>query len=87
MIVWLASYPKSGNTYLRSLLSAYIFSKDGVKNEAKKFEIPFLGEIPIDKRLREQSDEGKPSCIDDPNNAISKKYITIAENLNKSLNY
>tara|TARA_B100000575_G_scaffold53901_1_gene40437 strand:+ start:1740 stop:2774 length:1035 start_codon:yes stop_codon:yes gene_type:complete len=65
----------------------YIFSKDGVKNEAEKFEIPFLGEIPIDKRLREQSDEGKPSCIDDPDNAISKKYITIAENLNKSLNY
>ena len=29
MIVWLASYPKSGNTLLRSLLSSYIFSKDG----------------------------------------------------------
>ena len=28
MIVWLASYPKSGNTFLRSLLSSYIFSKD-----------------------------------------------------------
>ena len=32
MIVWLSSYPKSGNTYLRSLLSAYIFSKDGIFN-------------------------------------------------------
>ena len=29
MIVWLASYPKSGNTFVRSLLSSYIFSKDG----------------------------------------------------------
>mgnify|MGYP001443956068 CR=1 FL=1 len=29
MIVWLASYPKSGNTLVRSLLSSYIFSKDG----------------------------------------------------------
>lgn len=29
MIVWLASYPKSGNTMVRSLLSSYIFSKDG----------------------------------------------------------
>ena len=29
MIIWLASYPKSGNTYVRSLLSSYIFSKDG----------------------------------------------------------
>ena len=32
MIVWLASYPKSGNTFVRSLLSSYIFSKDGVFN-------------------------------------------------------
>ncbi len=32
MIVWLSSYPKSGNTYLRSLLSAYIFSDDGIFN-------------------------------------------------------
>ena len=29
MIVWLASYPKSGNTLLRSMLSAYFFSEDG----------------------------------------------------------
>jgi hypothetical protein len=30
MIIWLASYPKSGNTLLRSMLSAYLFSKDGI---------------------------------------------------------
>ena len=29
MIIWLASYPKSGNTWLRSLLSAYYYSKNG----------------------------------------------------------
>ena len=29
MIIWLASYPKSGNTWVRSLLSAYYYSKDG----------------------------------------------------------
>ena len=29
MIIWLASYPKSGNTLVRSLLASYIFSKDG----------------------------------------------------------
>ena len=29
MIIWLASYPKSGNTFNRSLLSSYICSKDG----------------------------------------------------------
>ena len=29
MIIWIASYPKSGNTWIRSLLSSYLFSKDG----------------------------------------------------------
>ena len=32
MIIWLASYPKSGNTLVRSMLSAYFFSKDGNYN-------------------------------------------------------
>ena len=29
MIIWLASYPKSGNTLVRSMLTSYLFSKDG----------------------------------------------------------
>ena len=32
MIIWIASYPKSGNTWIRSLLCAYLFSKDGKFN-------------------------------------------------------
>ena len=33
MIFWIASYPKSGNTWLRALISAYYYSKDGVFNQ------------------------------------------------------
>ena len=29
MIIWLASYPKSGNTFVRAFLSAYYFSENG----------------------------------------------------------
>jgi|TARA_Y100000389_G_scaffold198718_1_gene235736 hypothetical protein len=32
MIIWLASYPKSGNTWLRSMISALMYSKDGLFN-------------------------------------------------------
>ena len=32
MIIWLASYPKSGNTLLRSILSSYFYSEDGIFN-------------------------------------------------------
>ena len=42
MIVWLASYPKSGNTLLRSLLSAYFYSKDGIFNFQLLKNIPYF---------------------------------------------
>ena len=29
MIIWIASYPKSGNTWLRALLSSYFYSTNG----------------------------------------------------------
>ena len=32
MFIWLASYPKSGNTLVRSMLASYFFSKDGIYN-------------------------------------------------------
>ena len=39
MIIWIASYPKSGNTWIRSFLAAYYFCKDGI------FDIQNLGKI------------------------------------------
>ena len=39
MIIWLASYPKSGNTWVRSFLSAYYYSHDG------KFDFKLLEKI------------------------------------------
>ena len=30
MIIWIASYPKSGNTWLRSIISALVYSDDGI---------------------------------------------------------
>jgi len=30
MIIWIASYPKSGNTWIRSLLGAYLYSDNGM---------------------------------------------------------
>jgi hypothetical protein len=52
MIFWIASYPKSGNTYIRSFLSAYYFSDSGqfdfdlLKN-IKQFPNPEFFDGPI----------------------------------------
>ena len=32
MIIWIASYPKSGNTWIRSFLGTYLYSSDGQFN-------------------------------------------------------
>ena len=29
MILWIASYPKSGNTWIRALISTYLYSESG----------------------------------------------------------
>ena len=40
MIVWLASYPKSGNTWIRSIISALVYTENGI------FEFDQLNKIP-----------------------------------------
>tara|TARA_B100000795_G_C22715030_1_gene405123 strand:- start:2 stop:835 length:834 start_codon:yes stop_codon:yes gene_type:complete len=39
MIIWIASYPKSGNTWVRSLISSYYFSRN-------EFDFSYLKNIP-----------------------------------------
>ena len=39
MIIWVASYPKSGNTWVRSIISSLIYTKDGI------FDFPSIKKI------------------------------------------
>ena len=32
MIIWVASYPKSGNTWVRSIISSLVYTEDGIFN-------------------------------------------------------
>ncbi len=49
----------------------YLFGKDGGKNLADEFDIPFLGQIPIVQSIREGGDMGIPAMMGD--DAITKK--------------
>lgn len=49
----------------------YIFGKDGGKNLAEDFDIPFLGQIPIVESIREGGDIGIPAMVGD--DGITKK--------------
>lgn len=62
-----------------------IFSSGGAQKEAEKFQTTFLGEIPIDIKLRINSDEGRPICISEPESKIATTYLKIAETVNKNI--
>lgn len=49
----------------------YIFGKDGGKNLAEEFDIPFLGQIPLVQSIREGGDIGVPVMVSD--DSIAKK--------------
>ena len=57
MIFWIASYPKSGNTWLRALLSSYFYSEDGtfqqdlLKNIAQFPEKRHFSEFSYDAKI------------------------------------
>ena len=75
MILWLASYPKSGNTFLRSLLSTYFFSRDG------NFDFKFL------KKINQFPSNEVFNEIDININdkfEVSKNYIRAQEKINAS---
>jgi ATP-binding protein involved in chromosome partitioning len=52
----------------------YLFGKDGGKNLAEEFDIPFLGQIPIVQSIREGGDLGVPVMAGD--DEIVKKAFT-----------
>ena len=74
MFIWLASYPKSGNTLVRALLASYFFSKDGNFN----FEtIKNINQFP-------NSDLFEKIGIDIKNEKeVLKNYIKAQESINQ----
>jgi len=58
-----------------------IFSRGGARQAAERFQIPFLGEIPITQALRQGGDEGVPILIQYPKSPVSKSFLEIAAKL------
>jgi len=58
-----------------------IFSHGGARTEAERYEVEFLGEIPIDIAIRESSDSGHPIVISQPDGPHATAYRGIAQRL------
>ena len=74
MFVWLASYPKSGNTLVRSMLAPYFFSKDGVFNFDLIKNIKQFPSAPLFESLGFDIKNEKE---------LIKNYITTQESINQ----
>ncbi len=56
----------------------HIFGTGGAEKMCKDFNTEFLGALPLDIGIREQTDSGKPSVVSDPDGRIAEIYRTIA---------
>jgi len=74
MIFWIASYPKSGNTWLRSLLSSYYYSANGFFDQTL---LERIGQFPERKHFI--GFDYNPSIVTD----TSKFWISAQEKINE----
>lgn len=56
-----------------------IFSKGGGEDEAKRYQVPFLGSIPLDPSIVKASDSGTPTVKSDPESSVGKAFLGLAE--------
>src|SRR6202166_5151038 len=55
-----------------------IFGEGGAAKMCKDYNVPFLGGLPLDIRIREQADSGRPTVVADPDGKIAAEYKAIA---------
>ncbi|MDQ6950295.1 MAG: Mrp/NBP35 family ATP-binding protein [Mariprofundales bacterium] len=62
-----------------------LFSHDGARELAKKQNLPLLGGVPLDPRIRLLSDLGTPITVTDPDSPQAANYRAIAEAMMQQL--
>jgi ATP-binding protein involved in chromosome partitioning len=55
-----------------------IFGHGGAAQEARRIGVPFLGEVPLEMKIRETSDAGLPVVATEPNGPHAESYLAIA---------
>jgi ATP-binding protein involved in chromosome partitioning len=56
----------------------HIFGAGGGTRMAEDYDVDFLGALPLDIRIREETDSGKPTVVAEPDSKISQTYREIA---------
>jgi ATP-binding protein involved in chromosome partitioning len=62
-----------------------IFGHGGGQDEARRQNVPFMGEVPIFTEIREGGDKGVPVVVSNPDGPAGKAFIAIADQLSKRI--
>ncbi len=82
MIIWIASYPKSGNTYVRSFLASYYFSKNGKFNFEHLLKIHQFPNMKFSKTKTVSQEEASKNWIFNQNFFFNKKNLNLVKTHN-----
>ena len=58
----------------------HIFGEGGGARMAAQYTVPYLGSLPLDIRIREQADSGRPTVVAIPESELAARYREIARN-------
>jgi ATP-binding protein involved in chromosome partitioning len=61
--------------------SESIFGHGGAERLCAQYQVDYLGGLPLDIRIREQTDAGKPTVVADPDGTLAHAYLAIARKL------
>lgn len=56
----------------------HIFGEGGAQRMCADYDVPFLGALPLDIKIREQTDSGRPTVVADPDGKVAAIYKEIA---------
>ena len=59
----------------------HIFGEGGGERMGKDYNVELLGALPLDIRIREQADSGKPTVVADPDGHLARIYKQIARRI------
>ncbi|MCM5569684.1 iron-sulfur cluster carrier protein ApbC [Burkholderiaceae bacterium FT117] len=59
----------------------HIFGQGGGERMAKEYDVEYLGGLPLDIRIREQADSGRPTVVADPDGEVAAIYRKIARRI------
>jgi ATP-binding protein involved in chromosome partitioning len=59
----------------------HIFGAGGGRRMAEQYNVDLLAELPLDIRIREQADAGKPTVVAEPDSNVGRAYIEMSRHI------